>query len=381
MEHEIVLEKDENLLLVNDGKELGIIKLIDELPSYSEKANPDAIAKLNVLAGESFKAIANIPGKTLEVVFNPNIEKGLKDGTYTLLKKRNGELLADAIHKDTGKIVGKGIVKSNMPKQIASAGFQLLSVVVAQAHLADISDKLGKIEELCRDIKKDRTIAHISRMEADMEYLQGIIKNIEGFPSPEKISEQQKNHIEFIIKNLIEYKISLLHHFRELIKKIENQKDKDNFGSENTYNELFLKQESYSNLIQQMELINKIYILLKLITGYYDPLNKVFSRINLDDFFLDLREHQRKYLDSIQNSVHKFFKSVTFNASDTLKLRKNSLVLTANVQNNLFERIEDCRNNALNKLNSHLASLSKPNSIRYALKFDKNGEIESASLV
>lgn len=380
MENELILEKDDSVILINNETEFGKIKMIDDLPLYSEKANSEAINQLKLFSGEFFKGLANIPGKTLEITFKPEVTKGLKNGTFELLRTKNGEILTDAIDKK-GKIVGKARVKSNSIKQITSAGFQLLSFAVAQSHLDEITSKLRKIEDLCKEIQKDHKISEISEMETDVVYLQGIIEKIRIFSDPEKISTQQKNQIEVTIKNLIKYKIYVKNQFNELIKDIQNQRDEDTFGSENTYNSLYRKQEKHDFLIQKIELINKIYILLKLIIGYIDPLKDTFSLIDANNFFLDIQNLQNRYIDAIRKSVDKFFKSVTFNVSDTLSLRSNMLLLITKNQNNTFERIGNYRDDVLNKLDRHLEHLSNPTNIRYALKFDHHGEIESASLI
>ena len=63
-------------------------------------------------------------------------------------------MLADAVNS-SGKFVGKGrLIEGGKARQIASGAFQLVSIAVAQSHLADIERSLGVIKDSISDVLK-----------------------------------------------------------------------------------------------------------------------------------------------------------------------------------------------------------------------------------
>lgn len=383
MENLPILTEDSKLVLSdNHGKSNVEIKYIENTPSYREKLDGNGIKQIKTILGESIKSIANIPNKTLEIRFNPEIAQGLKDGSLTLLKTQDGEVLADAINS-SGKIVGKGRISTNFPKQLTTVGFQLISFAVAQSHLQDITYHLKKIESLCNSIKEKLDQKDLIKMNTDTEYLEGIIDKIRKFSDPYLISELQKSEIEKCIKNFIEHKNTIISDFNGLIDEIRNQKDEDTFGTENTYKSLKSKQFDYYKIMQRVEILNKIFILLRIITSYIDPKGCVFSHslVNISNFSEELNKLQSEYIKQIDDKIESLLSKATFNASDTLELRKENIKLNSREQNNLFKTIKDTRAEVLGRLDKHLEILNEPKEIRYALSFNEVGEIKEAVLI
>lgn len=184
----------ENIVILDENnQEICTINSIKNMPFYSEKIGSDGLKQIQNLLSESFKGVINVPNKNLEIFFKPEIAKGIKDGTYELMKTKEGEILADAIITDTQQIIGKARVKTNLPKQISTAGFQILSFAVAQSHLEDINLHLNKIENLCRDIIISKRDDDIGKLKGDINYLQDMISEVQDFSNPETLlSEGQK---------------------------------------------------------------------------------------------------------------------------------------------------------------------------------------------
>lgn len=376
-----LVENSEIVMYDNQGNELGKIQYLDNMPVHSEKISKEGLRQIQSLVGEAFKGIATIPNKTLEVFFKPEIAKGLQDGTLELMRASNRqEILADVVIRGTNQIAGKARVKTNISKQITATGFQLISFAVAQAHLADMNIHLNKIEALCEDLKKDNENKTLGELRGHISYLEGIIKKIENYSSPESISDVQKVNIEILISNFYKYQDTFITEFKSFLESITMQKNSDTFGTENTYNELLSRQEKYENFILRMELMNKIYILLRAILGYIDPFSKDFSSIGKESFFDEAESLHIKYKEFILNKSKELLQS-TFNAQDTLDLRKNNIELKIKIQDSLCERINNNRNDVLRRLSNHLTQLTSSNKIRYALKFDSQGKIEEASLI
>ena len=107
-----------------------------------DEASP-AVKRTVNLASDFFKGAITLPNKTVEIVFKPNIQKGLDEGIYKLMTTKQGETLADAINISNQTIVGKGrIVEAGKINQLMVGAFQLVSIAVAQTHLSDINRSL-----------------------------------------------------------------------------------------------------------------------------------------------------------------------------------------------------------------------------------------------
>lgn len=378
------LDSSENLVILDENNQaICTINTIKNMPFYSEKISSDGLAQIQNLLSESFKGVVNIPNKSLEIFFKPEIAKGLNNGTYNLMKTKQGEILADAINVNTNKIVGKARVKTNLPKQISTAGFQILSFAVAQAHLEDINLHLNKIENLCRDIIISKRDEDIGNLKGEIEYLKDMISEIRDFSNPETLlSDGQKNNLENIINGFSKTKSKFTEKFNSLIKKIENQRNIDKFGTENTYLELKSKLDEYNYLLKELELITRLYIMIKMITGYTDPLSKFFtSTKSIENFFNDINKLQDKFIQLVPDVINNLLKA-TFNVQGTLDVRRESLLLSLQIHHQRFNTINDSRKEVLNRLDNQLSKLSNTNKgIRYALRFNANGEVVEASLV
>ncbi len=133
---------DENGLKVLESRE------IKQIPARAHLVGPSssAINRVEHLAADLFKAAGSVPNKTVEVIFKPEIHQGLVDGTYTLMRTKSGEVLADAVDT-SNKVVGKArLIQGGRAKQLAGGAFQLVSIAVAQSHLADIEKSLSAIK-------------------------------------------------------------------------------------------------------------------------------------------------------------------------------------------------------------------------------------------
>ncbi|HDR1215772.1 TPA: hypothetical protein QB593_000224 [Pasteurella multocida] len=378
----MIEENNNELALIDEyDNQFGVVRYIDSLPSYTEKLDKEGIKQLQSLVGESFKSLAIVPNRALEVYFKPEIAKGLKDRTYKLMESK-GEKLADAVIDKPGlkPVVGKGRIKTNVSKQIAAAGFQLLSFAVAQSHLDNINSHLYEIEALCNAIRLNNENNELGKITGNIQYLEGIIRKISKYSDPYAISLTQRNEIEASIRIFAEHKSILIQNIQSLIERINNQSNIDTFGSEKTFITLRKKMSEYDSIIKRIELLSKYYILLFMIIGYLDPCYECFSLIDENIFFDKLNELDAIYRESINTSANKLL-AATFNANDTLELRKEHISLNVYRQGFIFNTIKDGRKRVLNNLSSYLDKLKKPEYVKYALQFDEKGNIEQATLV
>jgi hypothetical protein len=99
----------------------------------------------------SIPALANVAassGGLIRITFSPEVTKGLADGSLALMQ-RVGGFQATAVNS-SGQIVGNGVItldRAASSVAVASAVWQILSVVTAQKFLSDINQRLAAIEE------------------------------------------------------------------------------------------------------------------------------------------------------------------------------------------------------------------------------------------
>lgn len=139
----------------NEHEFLGLqIELLEEPQSYlPTKINKSLTAALGPVV-ESFLKDRNLLSSSVRVKFSPEVMKGLKDGTLELTKDASGELLPIARHSgskefaETARLMKGGIKLAT----VASASLQVATILTAQAHLAEITDSLKRIESKLDDI-------------------------------------------------------------------------------------------------------------------------------------------------------------------------------------------------------------------------------------
>ncbi len=90
----------------------------------------------------------------MRVVFSKEVMQGLKSGTLELAKDGAGDFLAVARKVDSKDFFAQGRLLKNGVKiaTLASAALQVATLVTAQAHLAEITASLKKLEDRLEDI-------------------------------------------------------------------------------------------------------------------------------------------------------------------------------------------------------------------------------------
>lgn len=240
------------------------------------KSNVQAVHQAGSLVENLFKGAISTPGKTLEVVFKPSIQDGLKSGQYTLMKTNAGETLADATDS-SGRIVGKGrIVEAGRAKQLVGASYQLLSVAVAQSHLAEISQRLSKIEDLVRDVLKNLEDNEQGKIRGDIETLKQLAKKMRGL-EPTKLSDEQAQSLQDISRSFNHYQETIFKNFETAAAAIKLQCSKDTFGADNTFWEFKEKIEGVKTLLQRHDLMLQLSAIHKMVSVWSDPSGTRFS--------------------------------------------------------------------------------------------------------
>lgn len=345
------------------------------LDSCSEEVN-----RLSQLASDFIKAGGSIPGKTIRLVFKPEIAQGLKDGTYTLMRTKSGEVLADAVDA-TGQVAGKGrIVQGGSARQLAVGAFQLVSIAVAQAHLADIERSLQSIKSGITELLNRLEAADQSSISGAIAYLHEIAQHMKNSQVPIELSSEKSHVIENINQMGFTWRNKAQIDLVNLTDQVKNIKDSDTFGTGNTHKELRNFAQKIYPLIKRYDLLLQLAALTNMIVAYLDPVGKKYTRMRpeVDDWIKLVEDFECE----LKNKVDKFLKSATFTSDELLEYRKSDIhqLLSKYVaeafrqKSDFFELIE--------KLEGNTRQLTHADGgVSLALRYDTDGVVRDAALV
>ncbi|MCT7550928.1 DUF3944 domain-containing protein [Aliarcobacter butzleri] len=335
-EKNLVLKYSDSLVIKDEETNSNIveIKVIedDSIEQLSFKQNNTEIGGIKHLISDIAKGVIGTSNQTVELVFSAEVQKGLANGTYKLLENR-----AWVVSSTSNKIKEHAtIVQSGQAKQFLTGGYQLLSIAVAQSHLADIEKRLCNIENFLKQILEKLDAEDKSRIQGATEYIKSILLSIQKNEYKSELSSSQKNQIENINKDILHWKNKLLDEFKTLINEANSIKDKDTFGTENTFKELKkILKERITPLKERYELLINLYLSLTILIKFIDPFEKEFTRINFD-----LKEFDNKFdeLNKIIEKQQSTLKSY-FNSDDTLNERKKVLNILQLAHKNDFNNL------------------------------------------
>ncbi len=358
-----------NSLVLEDKEEntkIAEIKVLDiassDLVSFQQKNDEENLQNIKHLISDITKGIIGTSNQTVELVFSPEVQKGLANGTYKLLDNR-----AIVVNSTGGRIKEHAtILKSGQGKQLLTGGYQLLSVAVAQSHLADIEKRLKNIENTLNDIKTHLENDDISKLLGSIKYIISEVKN------ESDLTDIRKNKIEDIKYKAFQWREKLSLEISDCLKKIKNIQHKDTFGTENMYKEIAsIIKDDMSRLKYKYELLMELHILLTMLDNFINPSENGFKIIELD-----LEDISRKIQDFYPSLEDKYglLKSM-FNQNDTLEGRKKTLNI---LQNNYKSDFDNLILDYKEKYNFVCNKFQKINSgeVSIILSLDENSEIQ-----
>ncbi|MFC3912740.1 hypothetical protein ACFOSS_04540 [Pseudaeromonas sharmana] len=355
---------------------------IESMPTrgYNVESSGSAINRVKHIAADLFKGATSIPNKSVEIIFKPEIQQGLADGTYTLMKTKSGEVLADAINSN-GTIVGKGrLIQGGKARQLASGAFQLVSIAVAQSHLADIERSLSAIKDSISEVIERQENEDKARITGAFDYLHEIAIYMRELRCPDELTQQKRNVIEGIIKDSYSWRNKLEEDMVSLTNQISSIKDLDTFGTGDTFERLKYLIERINPLLKRRELFLNLASAINFVTTYLDPTQREFSKIDINNIrWTKLIENFR---NAIMDRESKLMSTAFWNSNETLQLRKDKLrSLTLESQ----RYANDQQSNYLslqNSLDASMARLIDPNgNIHVAIAFNGQGEVNSAAII
>ncbi|MCG7517995.1 hypothetical protein [Vibrio sp. MMH1-50] len=371
--------------LIDDlGHEVVKVNEVTNIPRDARRIDSGTNVEKSIthLFSDIAKGAVSVPNKTLELVFSPEVQKGLDSGAYKMMVPKNGlgDTFADVVGEG-GKIVGKGrLIEGGKVRQLASGAFQLVSIAVAQSHLADINDSLSKLTDVVESIINHLDNDDKSKISGALEYLKGIAEDIAQYKSAEALSTQKRVIIESIIKDSHVWVDKSLRDFEDVISAIEKQKDADRFGgTEDTYNKLKWHSDRAESIHEKRDLLSELHKLLYLILMYIDPSLKDYSRPNLK-----VEKWQKlisKYRQTLLSKNEELLTKAFWNAGSTLKMRKENIEFRTQKSTEMLLEQESMHTQNIAALESDLLRMFNDNALKVALTFDNNGEVEQAAFV
>lgn len=373
----LLLEYSEEIIVKDEesSSNLAEIKVIDNnsLDKINfEEENSIAVGGISHLLSDITKGTISVSNKTIELVFSPEVIEGIKNGNLYIAEGR-----AWVKNVTTERFAGHAhIVEVGQTAQFLTGGYQLLSIAVAQSHLADIEKRLYSIDNSLKQIIEKLELEDKSRIQGAISYIKSILENIKKNDYKKELSPAQKNQIEQKNSDILHWRDKLLLEFDILVNDVYKIGNIDTFGTENIFNELKkVIKDRINPLKDRYSLLIELNLLLTILIKYIDPEDKEFTKIdiNLDEFSKKIELISKSIEDKQQSKL----KSI-FNKDYTLEDRKKVLDLLQNKYKDDFNHLStDYKNKILTIDNAF--NLSN-NNISLILSLDENSQIKQCLL-
>lgn len=369
----LLLEYSEEIIVKDEesSSNLAEIKVIDNnsLDKINfEEENSIAVGGISHLLSDITKGTISVSNKTIELVFSPEVIEGIKNGNLYIAKGR-----AWVKNVTTERFAGHAhIVEVGQTAQFLTGGYQLLSIAVAQSHLADIEKRLYSIDNSLKQIIEKLELEDKSRIQGAISYIKSILENIKKNDYKKELSPAQKNQIEQKNSDILHWRDKLLLEFDILVNDVYKIGNIDTFGTENIFNELKkVIKDRINPLKDRYSLLIELNLLLTILIKYIDPEDKEFTKIdiNLDEFSKKIELISKSIEDKQQSKL----KSI-FNKDYTLEDRKKVLDLLQNKYKDDFNNLStDYKDKVLNIDNAFNIS---NNNMSIFLSLDENLQIK-----
>lgn len=373
--HNVELVDSEGVVVMNVEEISGIPFTARRLDSSSDEIN-----KLGHLASDFLKAGVSIPGKTIRLIFKPEIAQGLKDGTYTLMRTKSGEVLADAVEA-TGRVAGKGrIVQAGSARQLAAGAFQLVSIAVAQAHLADIERSLGKIKSGISELIDRLETTDQSSISGAIAYLSEIAQHMKDVQRPVELSSEKSHVIESINHMGFAWRNKVQGDLVDLTRRLRELTDKDTFGTGNTHKELLDLVRKIQPLLIRYGFLLQLAAVTNMIVTYLDPAGRKYTRMRPEV------EEWIKLVDTFGSEAvgkaNALLQKSHFISDELLDYRRMEIHRLVNEKEQEAKLQTSNFAGLMQKLDQSTQQLTRGNGeVSLALRYDSDGVVEDAAFV
>lgn len=205
-----------------------------------------------------------------------------------MMKAADSDGLRAMARGSDGKIVEHGRLygTQGLKKAVSAAAvWQVASIVVAQKHMADITEKLQEISEGVRRTNEFLEAQRLSKITGTYDYLREIAQSIQDGELPDsgwKMLEPKEADLREIRNHLnSEFESSL-----------RRATDPDTFGTEGLSKNIQKKYEQLQHLVATMELCLKTRLLVCFVRSLY-PREQAFTRSRLGNLLEEVQQLQR----------------------------------------------------------------------------------------
>ncbi|MDN3428510.1 hypothetical protein QL992_06150 [Microbacterium sp. APC 3898] len=206
--------------------------------------------------------------KTYKVEFSPEVVKGLKDKSMTLIEKANGKGYLPAVNKEGVKGIYKQgvLVRKINPGLVVHASYGLLTAVVGQQQLVEIQSSLKSMERKLAVLVQNRENDFAGKIESKFGYFKEVIERYRR--NGITLGGVEDHQIEgFYADTLQDLKV-LMKDLKAIGARIEGLKEYENIRK---WGEAPVKKD-YENLIEQFEKKQELVRLnVRFIEECYEP--------------------------------------------------------------------------------------------------------------
>lgn len=320
----IVLGENENLPFLTIENSLQGKDFEKARPVEFDKKN--AIGRLGAIVQALPSALVaqEASGKRImEVVVNGELTKVSGADGFRAFVTSGGKIIENAKLYDVGRL--QNLIN-------VTAVWQIASVVVAQKHLADISEKLDSIKLEVEHVSRFLDNQRKSRIEATYSYLEQVYEAIKNGELAESVRVQLENSE----KDLLEIQHHLMLEFQQDVKK--EIRHNEMVGTKELQNALENKVEALNNVLQDIVLCIKVRTVAWYVLSLYPGEQKLkdIRRIKIQSSIDDYNRFTQ-YHDVLVNEISGM--DSMWNSKETLKERRLTLIEKSRVEIEKF--IED----------------------------------------
>jgi hypothetical protein len=380
-------ESGDVVILNQDGQVLVACYEVDKLPKGRKQVGDEqgvAAGRAKQIIADMVTRSAQMPGKRLIIEFDKGVLKGIDVGKFEIVNVTKGDgqrLMARAI--DSKKFVGHGrFYEGGQLRQLGVGAFHIVSIAVAQAHLADINRSLKEIKagvKGARDFLEDKDLG---QLDGTVDYLEHVVGFIKRMQSPDKLPIEKRTELENIRRDLLSWNAQVKREADRLGKQIEEQEDTDTFGTGDTFEALQKHAEEARRIVQKYQLFLRTASIFYLISAYLDPLS-------LNDADADKILKANKPYGAIKEMLHglddkssELLKEAAFNRSETLQKRQDEIGDASKEVLGLAEKEAKTFQIGIECLTASLENLrGREEKFRLAVKLDASGLPERVDIL
>lgn len=349
-----------------------------------EDAQGVAISRGKQLAADLFKGSAGLPNKTVEIVFDPEIQQGLADGTLEIVSAIGGGSRAMARDVETGQIAGHArLLEGGRVKQLAAGAFQLLSIAVAQSHLDDISKNLKAIADEVEALRKYFDSKDKSNLLGTVEYLTGVVAKIQKMVAPETIRREKQGELETITREVPAWIAQIKDEIAALTARVAKEVDQDTFGgTEATHKALKRHVDAAQTILDKSNFLLRVIALLRVCNVYLAPKDAE----PVPQFWIDgtvaIEAGYRGLTVKLRDQAHALLSHALWNKKETLDARRAEIVQATERLQRLATQEQAAYEGFVNRIGLSMERLKTDDGkLHMAVSFDADSNVKAVALM